>query len=153
MKILSWICRLIVAVILLQTLFFKFTGAEESKYIFSTVLSPELEAFGRIDYGQRERDPRVSTSRSYAVERFESESQRLKALSRSTMSQMVSVRSEVISSSWLPSSVVREMEFVLSHTIHHHALIAEKLAGQGMSTFHGLGVAPSTRNYWNRLAA
>src|SRR5689334_22909341 len=50
-KILSWICRLIVAVILFQTLFFKFTGAEESKYIFSKVLSPELEAFGRIGSG------------------------------------------------------------------------------------------------------
>ena len=45
---LSWICRLAVAIILFQTLFFKFTGAEESRYIFSTVLSPELEAFGRI---------------------------------------------------------------------------------------------------------
>src|SRR6478672_10069912 len=54
MKILSWICRLIVAVILLQTLFFKFTGAEESKYIFSTVLSPELEAYGRIGSGMIE---------------------------------------------------------------------------------------------------
>lgn len=42
---------MIVAVILFQTLFFKFTGAEESKYIFSTVLSPELEAFGRIGSG------------------------------------------------------------------------------------------------------
>jgi len=51
LKILSWICRITVAVILFQTLFFKFTGAEESKYIFSTVLSPELEAFGRIGSG------------------------------------------------------------------------------------------------------
>ena len=50
-KIFSWICRLVVAVILFQTLFFKFTGAEESKYIFSKVLSPELEAFGRIGSG------------------------------------------------------------------------------------------------------
>jgi putative oxidoreductase len=50
-KILSWMCRLVVAVILFQTLFFKFTGAEESKYIFSTVLSPELEAYGRIGSG------------------------------------------------------------------------------------------------------
>ena len=49
--IVSWICRLIVAVILFQTLFFKFAGAEESKYIFSTVLSPEHEAFGRIGSG------------------------------------------------------------------------------------------------------
>jgi hypothetical protein len=53
-SIISWICRIIVAVILLQTLFFKFTGAEESKYIFSTVLSPELEAYGRIGSGMIE---------------------------------------------------------------------------------------------------
>lgn len=49
--IISWVCRIAVAVILFQTLFFKFTGAEESKYIFSTVLSPELEAYGRIGSG------------------------------------------------------------------------------------------------------
>ena len=49
--VISWICRIAVAIILLQTLFFKFTGAEESKYIFSTVLSPELEAYGRIGSG------------------------------------------------------------------------------------------------------
>lgn len=51
LKIISWTLRLIVAAILFQTLFFKFTGAEESKYIFSTVLSPELEAYGRIGSG------------------------------------------------------------------------------------------------------
>lgn len=50
-NIISWICRLIVAVILFQTLFFKFTGAEESKYIFSTLMGPELEAYGRIGSG------------------------------------------------------------------------------------------------------
>ena len=49
--IISWTARTIVAVILLQTLFFKFTGAEESKYIFSTLLGPDLEAFGRIGSG------------------------------------------------------------------------------------------------------
>ena len=47
----SWVCRIIVAVILLQTLFFKFTGAEESKFIFTTLLGPDLEAFGRIGSG------------------------------------------------------------------------------------------------------
>ena len=49
--VISWICRIIVAVILLQTLFFKFTGAEESKYIFTTLLGEELEAVGRIGSG------------------------------------------------------------------------------------------------------
>ena len=49
--VISWAARIIVAVILLQTLFFKFTGAEESKYIFSTLMGPELEAMGRIGSG------------------------------------------------------------------------------------------------------
>lgn len=44
----SWILRLVVAAILLQTLFFKFTGARESVYIFSTL---GLEPWGRIGSG------------------------------------------------------------------------------------------------------
>ena len=48
---LSWAARIIIAVILLQTLFFKFTGAEESKYIFTTLMGPEYEAVGRIGSG------------------------------------------------------------------------------------------------------
>jgi putative oxidoreductase len=46
--IVSWICQLAVAGILLQTLFFKFTGAEESVYIFKTV---GAEPWGRIGSG------------------------------------------------------------------------------------------------------
>jgi putative oxidoreductase len=48
MRILSWILRITTAVILLQTLFFKFTGAEESVYIFSTV---GAEPWGRYASG------------------------------------------------------------------------------------------------------
>ncbi len=51
MTILSWICRIVVALILLQTLFFKFTGAEESKYIFSTLMGEQNEWIGRIGSG------------------------------------------------------------------------------------------------------
>jgi hypothetical protein len=40
--------RLIAAVILLHTLFFKFTGVKESVYIFSTL---GLEPWGRIGTG------------------------------------------------------------------------------------------------------
>lgn len=49
--ILSWIFRIVVALILLQTLFFKFSGSEESKYIFTTLMGAEYEAFGRIGSG------------------------------------------------------------------------------------------------------
>jgi hypothetical protein len=44
----SWALRLIVAIILLQTLFFKFTAARESVYIFSTL---GMEPWGRIGSG------------------------------------------------------------------------------------------------------
>jgi uncharacterized membrane protein YphA (DoxX/SURF4 family) len=46
--ILTWIIKLTAVVILLQTLYFKFTGASESVYIFSTL---GIEPFGRIGSG------------------------------------------------------------------------------------------------------
>ncbi len=49
--IMSWALRLIAAGILLQTLFFKFTGAKESVYIFSTL---GIEPWGRILSGVAE---------------------------------------------------------------------------------------------------
>jgi uncharacterized membrane protein YphA (DoxX/SURF4 family) len=47
-SILSWVLRLAAAGILLQTLFFKFTAAPESVYIFTKV---GLEPWGRIGSG------------------------------------------------------------------------------------------------------
>lgn len=44
-EILIWILRITASVILLQTLFFKFSGAEESVYIFSAL---GAEPYGRI---------------------------------------------------------------------------------------------------------
>jgi putative oxidoreductase len=49
--IFTWALRVVAAVILLQTLFFKFTGAPESVYIFSKV---GLEPWGRIGSGVAE---------------------------------------------------------------------------------------------------
>jgi uncharacterized membrane protein YphA (DoxX/SURF4 family) len=43
-----WILRIIAAVIMLQTLFFKFTASEESVYIFSQL---GMEPWGRIGSG------------------------------------------------------------------------------------------------------
>lgn len=48
LNILFWVLRVLASGILLQTLFFKFTGAPESIYIFETV---GLEPFGRYASG------------------------------------------------------------------------------------------------------
>ena len=47
-NVFTWIIKLIAVVILVQTLFFKFTGAEESIYIFTKL---GVEPFGRIGSG------------------------------------------------------------------------------------------------------
>ncbi len=48
MKIIYQICRVVAAIILVQTLYFKFTGAPESVYIFSKI---GAEPIGRIGSG------------------------------------------------------------------------------------------------------
>lgn len=47
-NVFTWIIKLTAVIILVQTLYFKFTGAEESVYIFSTL---GAEPFGRIGSG------------------------------------------------------------------------------------------------------
>jgi hypothetical protein len=51
MKIISWVLRIIAAVIMLQTLYFKFTGQPESVALF-TLLG--MEPWGRIGTGVME---------------------------------------------------------------------------------------------------
>jgi hypothetical protein len=46
-----WILKLLASIILLQTLYFKFTAAPESVYIFSTI---GMEPWGRIGIGLAE---------------------------------------------------------------------------------------------------
>jgi uncharacterized membrane protein YphA (DoxX/SURF4 family) len=48
MKTLIWILRIVASAILLQTLFFKFTAAPESVYIFEKL---NAEPYGRIGSG------------------------------------------------------------------------------------------------------
>ncbi|MBK8567248.1 MAG: DoxX family protein [Saprospiraceae bacterium] len=50
-NILKWALKIIAAIILLQTLYFKFTGAPESVYIFTTL---GIEPWGRIGSGVAE---------------------------------------------------------------------------------------------------
>ncbi len=50
-NVVSWILQLIAAAILAQTLFFKFSGAPESKFIFTTL---GVEPWGRVATGLAE---------------------------------------------------------------------------------------------------
>jgi hypothetical protein len=110
---------------------------------------------GRVDYSRRERDPRVETDRGRAEEAARDVVRRLSALAASQAGARLGVNSELPAGGeepcWSDSSVRRELQFLLSHTIHHYALISAMLAHHGFrfcGEFAGFGVAPSTLRHW-----
>jgi uncharacterized damage-inducible protein DinB len=107
-----------------------------------------LEEF-RIDYKQRTRDPLVEQKRSCALERLEQIINRLQHLRLTEPNHHLLVSMEN-SSSWSRSSVLRELDFLLSHTVHHYSLIAMLLRIYEINPGEEFGVAPSTLNYWKQ---
>lgn len=102
-----------------------------------------------VDYDARDRDPRVETDGEYAsgVIRHLIESlERLTAddLDRSLKVQVDAAAWDQNEDLWSTSSVARELQFLLSHTVHHFALMALILRAQGMDPGAEFGVAPST---------
>jgi hypothetical protein len=53
---------------------------------------------------------------------------------------------------WTRSSIARELQSLLSHTVHHYALIAMALRLQGIEPAAEFGVAPSTLEHWRKTA-
>ena len=108
---------------------------------------------GKIDYSRRERDVLTEENRFYAIERFALSIRRLRKLERDFLQRKVLVRSEIAAEFWHESSAARELEFLHSHTVHHHALIGEKLAFFGVKVTDNFGVAPSTLKFWKQQNA
>ena len=52
---------------------------------------------------------------------------------------------------WMPSSRLRELDFLLSHTVHHQALTAIICRLVGVEVDEEFGVAPSTLRHRERL--
>ena len=110
---------------------------------------------GRVDYSKRRRDPEVETSRTRAIEIVKSLTHRLLKIENEDAQRPIVVRAEGPSATaaldWSGSTVGRELQFLVSHTIHHYALIAAvlKLVGQDVRRdFPEFGVAPSTLEHW-----
>jgi hypothetical protein len=107
---------------------------------------------GAIDYDGRQRDPQVETDRRYATQKMLSIISRLEALEVKSLNRSITVKMNEgeetdESSSCSQSTVWRELQFLVSHTIHHYALIAMILKLQGFDCDKDFGVAPSTLKY------
>ena len=104
---------------------------------------------GIVDYATRERDERIETDPAFAASRIEDVIATLKSLNVDPRTVLFVV-SEIDASLSHRSTVSRELEFVLSHTIHHHAIIKQKLRDTASNIDPAFGVAPSTLEYWRQ---
>lgn len=101
---------------------------------------------GLIDYDARHRGTPVERERPSATERIDVLSARLSRCSHS-MDLPIQVRSCVTADSppmEVASTLGRELLFVLSHTIHHQAMIALAAARLNLPLRADFGVAPAT---------
>ncbi len=102
-----------------------------------------------VDYDARDRDERLEREPARAVAWLRRLSDQLGLLEGLDPRSRLRVRMEASPSgeretAWQDSSLGREIVFLLSHTIHHQALIAAALRARGLDPGSDLGVAPST---------
>jgi uncharacterized damage-inducible protein DinB len=107
---------------------------------------------GRIDYDQRERDPEIEADLRVARATTGRIAAALQALAPTTLQAPILVNVAVATESrgdpsWEPSTVQRELAFLLSHTVHHYALISLHARRHGVELGEDFGVAPSTLEY------
>jgi hypothetical protein len=96
---------------------------------------------GELDYENRTRDPLVENDPAVAGALLEAMAERLGDLGPSLANRTVNygVATE--------TSLLRELEFLLSHTIHHYALVAVMARLQGFEPEPTFGIAPSTLKF------
>lgn len=107
---------------------------------------------GLVDYDRRERNQRIATDRRAALMVIRGLTDRLRDFEGDARGLLVFSESEGRGEGDRPqvSSVERERTFLLSHTVHHFAIVGLLLKLQGIEPPADFGVAPSTLAHWRR---
>jgi hypothetical protein len=111
---------------------------------------------GRIDYDDRERAPDIETSPLAAAAALARAARGLAQLASRDLDCDIEVRMDTGESDerpWTRSTVRRELQFLLSHTVHHYALIAMICRMHDRPVGENFGVAPSTLKHRRRAGA
>lgn len=107
---------------------------------------------GRVDYDRRERDANLEERRDVADAKIDSILRALARLGGAEADRPLEVAMDCGAGPgaphvWSPSSVARELQFLVSHTVHHYAVIAAIARLFGVEPGSDFGVAPSTLKY------
>ncbi|MBO6572164.1 DinB family protein [bacterium] len=107
----------------------------------------------KINYDLRERDLKLETNRKAVINALRNiiDSIQTFELNPELINKKIEVKSnEGIGdgdSPWSVSSIRRELQFLISHTVHHYALIGLILRTMDVTVPEDFGVAPSTLKY------
>lgn len=109
---------------------------------------------GKVDYDTRQRNELIEKDRFFAMAKIDEIAERLNQARGFDGDLLVRLEGEQASSCliWSRSSIQRELQFLLSHTVHHFALINFLLRLQGFQPSADFGVAPSTLKFWQAKA-
>lgn len=102
---------------------------------------------GRIDYDARDRDSDVETSLARGLLSVRQVAERVASVDGRRQVLWIRVDQDAREDGWQISSFGRELAFLLSHTVHHQALIAIICRHLGVPVEDELGVAPATLRY------
>ena len=105
-----------------------------------------------VNYDARERDVRVETDRRMAIARIRFTRAALAELVPADGDRALSVICEGGGPEGTSSTLARELQFLMSHVVHHYALIAMILRMLDVTPPADFGIAPSTLEHWNASA-
>jgi uncharacterized damage-inducible protein DinB len=106
---------------------------------------------GRIDYDARQRERLVETDPVEAAIQARETMAELERIHVEDANRPVAVQMDSGGDQrlpdWRPSTIGRELQFLVSHTVHHYALIKLLLEDVGIHAGAEFGVAPSSLAY------
>jgi hypothetical protein len=103
---------------------------------------------GKVDYDARRRDVPLEVSRTHAQEVTRALHRRLGTIDGLAPGHPLQIQTrtsvDAAGPEWTSSTLGRELQFLVSHTVHHFALIKLLLAPDGIELPAEFGTAPST---------
>jgi hypothetical protein len=104
---------------------------------------------GEVDYDARPRSIETERNPEIAIQLLEECLEGMKKLNGSELDKAIKIRMDHgEDSNWSRTTIRRELQFLLSHTIHHYALVVSIGSTNDYSNYpRDFGIAPSTIHF------
>ena len=107
----------------------------------------EATQTGDLNYDHRERGTDIETNRSASIELLRDLEIQIRNIGEIAVANPLNISTMIDSAQdpiMCPTSIGRELSFVISHTIHHNAVIGTMARTVGATLPEKFGYAPST---------